>query len=215
MSDDDRRDEDRYRGGYGRGRPGRERGWRDGDYDREGESYGRAGGYNQEPGRSGGEFRGGRGGGGRSGGGFGYTGQTGTGWGRMPGGFSPQDFDRMREHATGLWGRSKQAMSEAFGEDDDRSTEPSEAPTGSHRGRGPKGYSRSDERIRDDVNDRLTDDPFLDATHIEVSVAGGEVTLAGTVTARGDKRRAEDLADEVSGVKHVQNNLRVQDASAG
>ena len=78
-----------------------------------------------------------------------------------------------------------------------------------HRGRGPKGYSRSDERIRDDVNDRLTDDPFLDASDIEVMVDKGEVTLTGKVTSREDKRRAEDLADNVSGVKHVQNNLRL------
>jgi osmotically-inducible protein OsmY len=86
---------------------------------------------------------------------------------------------------------------------------------GLHRGRGPKNYSRSDHRIQEDVNDRLTDDHFLDATHIDVNVAGGEVTLSGTVTNRTDKRRAEDLADEVSGVKHVQNNLRIQDATAG
>jgi osmotically-inducible protein OsmY len=35
------------------------------------------------------------------------------------------------------------------------------------------------------------------------------VTLSGTVTSRMAKRRAEDLADSVSGVEHVQNNLRV------
>jgi osmotically-inducible protein OsmY len=64
------------------------------------------------------------------------------------------------------------------------------------------------------VNDRLTDDPFLDATHIEVLVEGGEVTLSGTVSSRSDKRRSEDLADNVSGVKHVQNNLRVESAAS-
>ena len=37
----------------------------------------------------------------------------------------------------------------------------------------------------------------------------GEVTLSGTVNSRLEKRRAEDVADDVSGVKHVQNNLRV------
>ncbi|QCB55697.1 BON domain-containing protein [Sphingopyxis sp. PAMC25046] len=77
-----------------------------------------------------------------------------------------------------------------------------------HRGRGPKGYIRSDERIREDVNDRLTEDVWIDASEIEVSVADGEVTLAGTVEDRRSKRRAEDLADDVTGVKHVQNNLR-------
>jgi len=80
----------------------------------------------------------------------------------------------------------------------------------SHRGRGPRNYTRSDERIREDVGDRLTDDPFVDASEIEVAVAGGEVTLSGTVTRRADRRRAEDLAEDVSGVRHVQNNIRVQ-----
>ncbi|WP_230531611.1 BON domain-containing protein [Microvirga roseola] len=85
-----------------------------------------------------------------------------------------------------------------------------------HRGRGPKGYQRSDERIQEDVNDRLTDDPHLDASEIEVSVSNREVTLNGTVNSRFEKRHAEDLADSVSGVTHVQNNLRIQQpADAG
>jgi hypothetical protein len=62
------------------------------------------------------------------------------------------------------------------------------------------------------VNDRLTDDPRLDASEIEVTVAAREVTLSGTVHTRQDKRRAEDIVDTVSGVTHVQNNLRVQNA---
>lgn len=87
--------------------------------------------------------------------------------------------------------------------------------SGEHRGRGPKNYTRSDERIREDVNDRLSDDSWLDASEIDVQVSSGEVTLLGTVGSRDDKRRAEDVAEEVSGVKHVQNNLRVQPAGAG
>jgi osmotically-inducible protein OsmY len=78
------------------------------------------------------------------------------------------------------------------------------------RGHGPKGYIRSDERIREDVNDRLTDDGSLDATDIEVDVNDREVTLSGTVNSRFDKRRAEDLAESVSGVTHVQNNIRAR-----
>jgi osmotically-inducible protein OsmY len=38
------------------------------------------------------------------------------------------------------------------------------------------------------------------------------VTLAGTVSSRGLKRRAEDLAELASGVAHLQNNLRVDGA---
>lgn len=78
-----------------------------------------------------------------------------------------------------------------------------------HRGRGPKGYTRSDDRIREDVCDRLSDDPRVDASEIEVSVTSGEVQLSGTVGDRQSKRLAEDCVEDVSGVKHVQNNLRV------
>jgi osmotically-inducible protein OsmY len=70
-----------------------------------------------------------------------------------------------------------------------------------HRGRGPKGYIRSDDRIREDVNDRLTDDPHVDASEIEVSALNCEVTLTGTVVSREPKRRAEDCAESVSGVE--------------
>ncbi|WP_042695426.1 BON domain-containing protein, partial [Azospirillum sp. B506] len=79
-----------------------------------------------------------------------------------------------------------------------------------HRGRGPRGYSRSDERVREDVSDRLTDDAYIDASDIEVTVSSGEVTLTGLVPDRQTKRRAEDVAESVSGVSHVQNNLRVR-----
>lgn len=66
------------------------------------------------------------------------------------------------------------------------------------------------------MNDRLTDDPHIDASEIDVSVSNREVTLNGTVNSRFEKRHAEDLAESVSGVGHVQNNLRVQQyADAG
>ena len=79
---------------------------------------------------------------------------------------------------------------------------------GEHRGRGPKGYRRSDDRIREDVNERLTDDPVVDASEIDVQVRDREVMLAGTVRNRTERRRAEDIAESVPGVTHVQNNLR-------
>jgi hypothetical protein len=84
--------------------------------------------------------------------------------------------------------------------------------SGGHRGRGPKGYKRSDERIHEDVCERLMEDPFIDASNIEVVVKDGEVTLNGTVSSRGLKRRAEDLAELSSGIAHVQNNLRAEGA---
>ena len=83
-----------------------------------------------------------------------------------------------------------------------------------HSGRGPKGYVRTDERIRDYVCDDLMDDPWLDASAIEVAVKDGEVTLSGTVDSDDARRLAEDVAEHAGGVKHVQNNLRVVDKSA-
>jgi osmotically-inducible protein OsmY len=77
-----------------------------------------------------------------------------------------------------------------------------------YSGQGPRGYQRSDERIREDVCDRLTDDPWVDASEVEVTVRGGEVTLSGSVRDRGDKRRTEDIIESISGVREVHNNLR-------
>lgn len=80
---------------------------------------------------------------------------------------------------------------------------------GQHRGKGPKGYTRSDDRIREDVYHSLTEAHDVDATDIEVDVRNGEVTLMGSVLERDQRRKAEDLIEKVSGVNHVQNNLRV------
>ena len=80
---------------------------------------------------------------------------------------------------------------------------------GRYGGRGPRGYRRSDERIREDVNERLTDDWRVDASDIEVSVDNSLVTLAGRVGSRAQKRRAEEVAESVSGVTDVSNQLRV------
>ncbi len=84
-----------------------------------------------------------------------------------------------------------------------------------HRGKGPKGYRRSDARILEDVNDRLADDPSVDASDIEVTVKDAEVTLTGHVTDRFEKRRAEDCVENASGVTHVQNNLRIRISGEG
>ncbi|WP_295820515.1 BON domain-containing protein [uncultured Deinococcus sp.] len=85
--------------------------------------------------------------------------------------------------------------------------------TESHRGKGPKGYQRSDDRIREMVSDALEDDDRLDASNIEVQVQNGEVTLTGTVTDRTQKRRAEDCLDDLRGVRDVHNQLRVQQSA--
>jgi hypothetical protein len=81
---------------------------------------------------------------------------------------------------------------------------------GQHAGRGPRGYRRSDDRIREDVSEALTRDPDVDATDIEIVVLEGEVTLSGAVDDRRTKRRAEDLVERCAGVNDVHNQLRVK-----
>lgn len=81
---------------------------------------------------------------------------------------------------------------------------------GRFSGKGPKGYTRSDQRIHEDVCERLSDDDEVDASDISVSVQNGEVTLDGTVPDRRSKHRAEDIAESVGGVKDVHNSLRTQ-----
>jgi hypothetical protein len=85
------------------------------------------------------------------------------------------------------------------------------ADAGGHRGRGPKGYARSDQRILEDLCDRLHDDGIVDASEIDISVRTGEVTLSGTVESFRERRRAETCADAVSGVRHVINAIRVRE----
>ena len=78
-----------------------------------------------------------------------------------------------------------------------------------YRGVGPRGYRRDDARIHEDVCDALTDSDTLDAGNITVSVQDGVVKLAGTVPHRLMKRVAEELAEDCSGVRDVENALRV------
>jgi hypothetical protein len=88
-------------------------------------------------------------------------------------------------------------------------------PQGTYSGRGPKNYQRSDDRVREEICDCMTDDPMLDASEITVEVNKGEVMLSGTVTSRDQKRRAEDVAERISGVKDVTNQLRVSREAYG
>jgi hypothetical protein len=84
---------------------------------------------------------------------------------------------------------------------------------GRYAGRGPKNWQRSDDRIKEDVNERLTEHPQIDATEIDIQVRNGEVTVSGSVEDRRIKRMVEDLVEGVSGVKEVHNQLRANGAS--
>ncbi|HEY0686346.1 MAG TPA: BON domain-containing protein [Steroidobacter sp.] len=80
-----------------------------------------------------------------------------------------------------------------------------------NRGRGPRGYQRADQRIREEICDRLTDDDRIDASDIDVKVENGEVTLSGTLRSRNAKRWAIQVAEQTSGVKDVHTSIRVSD----
>jgi osmotically-inducible protein OsmY len=194
-----------------------------GNYGRDRESYGNDEEYYNGP--TGGMIGGGFGG--YTGGGYqGYTGEQNRGGSR--GGWSgygggnygrgdyggerdyergnyqgrSSDYDRERGEDRGFFEKIGDEVSSWFGGDEpDRGR--------SHRGRGPRNYNRSDDRIREDLNDRLTDSHFIDASDIDVEVNNGEIILSGTVDSRYAKRMAEDIAEDISGVKNVENRIRV------
>jgi hypothetical protein len=133
----------------------------------------------------------------------GFEGERTLLWGETAGDWDEGDYDggRRRHGGVGYGGMREGQRAYEGG--------PGRSGVG-YAGRGPKGYRRSDDRIREELCDRLTADRDIDASEIEVTVAQCEVTLTGTVPDRRTKRAAEDRADDVSGVKQVHNQLRVQ-----
>ena len=97
---------------------------------------------------------------------------------------SRYDYDAERERASGSFGHRART------------------------GRGPKGYTRSDERILEDVCDRIGLE--LDASDVEVRIDQGEIRLTGTVGDRQTKYEMEEIADRVLGVKQVHNEIMVR-----
>jgi osmotically-inducible protein OsmY len=141
--------------------------------------------------------------------GYGQSGSGRSGYGQSDygrGDYRNREYGRGDSEERSWWDRTSDEVSSWFG---DEEAEKRRERDKNMRGKGPRNYSRSDERIKEDINDRLSDDPFVDASDIDVTVANGEVTLTGTVDHRSTKRRAEDLAEAVSGVKNVENRLRV------
>ena len=75
---------------------------------------------------------------------------------------------------------------------------------------GPKGYQRSDERLREDISERLMEARHIDSSDVTVEVAGGKVVLEGTVPERRMKHAIEDLTDACPGVQDIENRIRVR-----
>ena len=215
---DERDEPSRARGDWG-GREGRERSdWSrepvDRDWSRQwGYVEGRGGGYGDRSSEWASRGYGSTG--------YGYSGQSGYGgsgtWGRQrdwdreprwggqgPGGFGSyeRESDRSRR---GDWARYA-------GLESARERDPM---TGPHYGRGPRNYQRSDERIREDLCERLSQHSYLDPSDVEVRVESGEVTLQGNVDDRWAKRTIEEIAETVWGVKEVHNQLRITQSAMG
>jgi hypothetical protein len=165
-------------------------GYGQGSSGRYGQGYGQSyGGYGQ--GSSGGYGQGSSGNYGASAAYGGYHG-LGGGYAQGSSGYSPTGFGRDRFGSE----RDQGFRSRDFG--------------GGFAGRGPKGYKRTDERVHEDVCDRLSQDDEVDASDISVRVENGEVTLEGSTETRRQKHRAEEIAADVAGVSDVHNNVRVR-----
>ncbi|HKO95007.1 MAG TPA: DUF2267 domain-containing protein [Polyangiaceae bacterium] len=75
--------------------------------------------------------------------------------------------------------------------------------------RWPKGYTRSDERMREEACEALGQLPDVDISEVEVWVTEGELTLTGTVPQRSMKYAIELSCARVAGVDEIHNRLRV------
>ncbi|MGA0588675.1 BON domain-containing protein [Dyella sp. KRB-257] len=113
------------------------------------------------------------------------------------------------------WGTPQEGyLSEPYGDGGQSVAQERQQRHDRFRGQGPKGYRRTDERIHEDVCEALAHDPHVDASEMEVKVKDGVVTLEGEIPSRHMKHRAENCADSCSGVKDVDNRLRVRKPSS-
>ena len=153
---------------------------------------------------------------------YGYSGQQDQSFGAPP--YTRQSFgsgaDPNQARTTGLSGQGYGGQNfggrASYGPQGDMPGQMGESDSRSmgYRGKGPKNYSRSDERIREDLNEKLTESDEIDASGISVEVNNGIATLTGVVEQRWMKHRAEDLAESCSGVRDVTNQITVKSQSS-
>jgi osmotically-inducible protein OsmY len=191
-------------GSYGQGDDEPGRGWRGPTWS---DPFQRSGRGSENYGVRGTGYGGGYGTGGSFGQGGGYSGQGQRGSQRgAQGTYGPGRSRSESEYSGG--GLSSQSGGSEWSGYSERGSQQQ-----SHRGRGPKGYQRSDERIKEAICEQLSDDPAIDASDITVTVTSGVVTLSGTVDERRAKYQVEDMIAQCGGVKDVDNKLRVQSGS--
>lgn len=71
----------------------------------------------------------------------------------------------------------------------------------------PKGFSFSDDKVREDVSEVLARDSKIDVSELIVEVKDGVVVLKGHVDSRQSKRMAELIIENLPGVVDVINQL--------
>jgi hypothetical protein len=140
----------------------------------------------------------------------GYGG-TREGYGGMRGGYGAGWDYGQGTYGGGRYGQQGQFGEERYGE---RGWESGRGRgrglVGKLFGRGPKGYKRSDDRIKEDICEQLWRSETIDSSEVTITVREGEVTLTGTVPERWMRHEIENIADESMGVKDIDNNIRIQ-----
>lgn len=113
-------------------------------------------------------------------------------------------YDNFNRPGAELYGPGTEPMPET----NDYELPPWKGARPNHRGKGPRNYKRSDDRIKEKICEKLADDAQIDASNIEVEVKDARVTLTGTVNGKFEKYLAEDLVENVSGVSAIDNLIR-------
>lgn len=137
-------------------------------------------------------------------------------WGGYGSGYTREEADRDWARQYGGEGYGRESQGQRYGgQGSGYDMWAPWAMGGPHAGRGPRGYQRSDERIKEDICERMSQHGQLDASDIEVRVVNAEVTIEGSVNDRQAKRLAEDIAEAVIGVREVHNQVRVTQGMHG
>ena len=78
------------------------------------------------------------------------------------------------------------------------------------RGQSTVGEYIDDATITAKVKAKFVEDKSVDASAISVETLGGEVILSGFAKSSAEKTRAQELAQQVKGVRTVKNSLEVR-----
>jgi hypothetical protein len=105
-------------------------------------------------------------------------------------------------------GCGERSSSDTVGQKMDRTTDKMAAATDNATAKAAAAID--DATITTKVKTAVLAEPGLKTLQIEVDTKGGVVTLAGTVDNAALKERAQQVAQAVTGVKSVENNLTVK-----